>query len=120
MTAKTYTVRESEIERRWYVVDATDETLGRLASRVARVLEGKNKPLYSPTMDSGDHVVVVNAAKIAVTSDKKETSCTCATAATRVASSRRPWAIYWNAGRKKSSDAPSKGCCPIAVWEPSS
>jgi large subunit ribosomal protein L13 len=72
MTAKTYTVRESEIERRWYVVDATDETLGRLASRIARVLEGKNKPTYSPTLDSGDHVVVVNAAKIAVTSDKKE------------------------------------------------
>jgi large subunit ribosomal protein L13 len=73
MTAKTYTVRESEIERRWYVVDATDETLGRLASRIARTLEGKNKPTYSPTLDSGDHVVVVNAAKIAVTSDKKET-----------------------------------------------
>ena len=52
MTAKTYTVRESEIERRWYVVDATDETLGRLASRIARVLEGKNKPTYSPTLDS--------------------------------------------------------------------
>ena len=73
MTAKTYTVRESEIERRWYVVDATDETLGRLASRIARVLEGKNKPMYSPTLDSGDHVVVVNAGKIAVTSDKRET-----------------------------------------------
>ena len=73
MTAKTYTVRESEIERRWYVVDATDETLGRLASRIARVLEGKNKPLYSPTLDSGDHVVVLNASKIAVTSDKRET-----------------------------------------------
>jgi large subunit ribosomal protein L13 len=72
MTAKTYTVRESEIERRWYVVDATDETLGRLASRIARILEGKNKPTYSPTLDSGDHVVVINAAKIAVTSDKKE------------------------------------------------
>jgi large subunit ribosomal protein L13 len=72
MSAKTYTVRESEIERRWYVVDATDETLGRLASRIARVLEGKHKPTYSPTLDSGDHVVVVNAAKIAVTSDKKE------------------------------------------------
>jgi len=71
-TAKTYTARESEIERRWYVVDATDETLGRLASRVARVLEGKNKPTYSPTLDSGDHVVVINASKIAVTSDKKE------------------------------------------------
>jgi large subunit ribosomal protein L13 len=72
MTAKTYTVREDEIERRWYVVDATDETLGRLASRIARVLEGKDKPTYSPTLDSGDHVIVVNAAKIAVTSDKKE------------------------------------------------
>ncbi len=73
MTAKTYTVRESEIERRWYVVDATDETLGRLASRIARVLEGKNKPTYSPTLDAGDHVVVINASKISVTSDKKET-----------------------------------------------
>ena len=73
MTAKTYTVRESEIERRWYVVDATDETLGRLASRIARVLEGKNKPAYSPTLDCGDHVVVVNAGKIRVTSDKRET-----------------------------------------------
>jgi large subunit ribosomal protein L13 len=73
MTAKTYTVRESEIERRWYVVDATDETLGRLASRIARVLEGKNKPAYSPTLDCGDHVVVVNAGKIHVTSDKRET-----------------------------------------------
>jgi large subunit ribosomal protein L13 len=73
MTAKTYTVRESEIERRWYVVDATDETLGRLATRIARVLEGKNKPAYSPTLDCGDHVVVVNAGKIHVTSDKKET-----------------------------------------------
>lgn len=73
MTAKTYTVREDEIERRWYVVDATDETLGRLATRIARVLEGKNKPAYSPTLDCGDHVVVVNASKIHVTSNKRET-----------------------------------------------
>jgi large subunit ribosomal protein L13 len=72
MNAKTYTVRESEIQRRWYVVDATDETLGRLASRIASVLEGKHKPTYSPNLDSGDHVIVLNAAKIAVTSDKLE------------------------------------------------
>ncbi len=72
MTAKTYTVRESEIERRWYVVDATDETLGRLASRVARVLEGKHKPTFTPNLDSGDHVVVVNASRIAVSSDKRD------------------------------------------------
>jgi large subunit ribosomal protein L13 len=70
MTTKTYTLREAEIERRWYVVDATDETLGRLASRIARVLEGKHKPTYTPNLDSGDHVVVLNAGKIAVSRDK--------------------------------------------------
>ena len=73
MTTKTYTPRESEIERRWFVVDATDETLGRLASRIARVLEGKHKPTFATHLDSGDHVVVVNAARITVTRDKRET-----------------------------------------------
>ena len=72
MNAKTYTLRESEIDRRWYVVDATDETLGRLASRIARVLEGKNKPTYTPNLDSGDHVIVLNASRITVTRDKLE------------------------------------------------
>jgi large subunit ribosomal protein L13 len=69
---KTYTLRESEIDRRWFVVDATDQTLGRLASRIARVLEGKNKPTYTPSLDSGDHVIVLNASRVAVTRDKKE------------------------------------------------
>src|SRR5262249_58408997 len=73
MSAKTYAARESEIERRWYVVDAADETLGRLASRIARVLEGKHKPTWQPNLDSGDHVIVLNASRIAVSSDKKET-----------------------------------------------
>jgi large subunit ribosomal protein L13 len=73
MTAKTYSQRAGEIERRWYVVDATDQTLGRLASRIARLLEGKHKPTYTSHLDGGDHVIVVNAAKIAVTSDKRET-----------------------------------------------
>jgi large subunit ribosomal protein L13 len=72
MNAKTISVRESEIERRWYVVDATDETLGRLASRIARVLEGKHKPSYQPSLDSGDHVIVLNASRITVTSNKLE------------------------------------------------
>jgi large subunit ribosomal protein L13 len=69
--AKTYSLRESEIDRRWYVVNAADETLGRLATRIARVLEGKNKPTYTPSMDSGDHVIVLNAARVAVTRDKR-------------------------------------------------
>ena len=72
MTAKTYTLREAEIERRWYVVDATDETLGRLASRIARVLVGKNKPTYTPNLDGGDHVIVLNAGKVAVSRDKRD------------------------------------------------
>jgi len=69
---KTYSLRESEIDRRWYVVDAADQTLGRLASRIARVLEGKNKPTFTPSMDSGDHVIVLNAARVAVTRDKRD------------------------------------------------
>ena len=71
--AKTYSLKESEIERNWYVVDASDQTLGRLASRIARVLEGKNKPVYTPNLDAGDHVIVLNAGRITVTRDKKET-----------------------------------------------
>ena len=73
MNAKTFSVREGDIDRRWYVVDATDQTLGRLASRIARVLAGKHKPTWTPNLDSGDHVIVLNASRIAVTSDKAET-----------------------------------------------
>ncbi|HEV8516505.1 MAG TPA: 50S ribosomal protein L13 [Candidatus Limnocylindrales bacterium] len=69
---KTYTPRAAEIERRWYVVDATDQTLGRLASRVARVLEGKHRPEYATHLDSGDHVIVLNAARLSVSGDKRE------------------------------------------------
>jgi len=72
MNAKTISVREGDIVRSWYVVDATDETLGRLASRIARVLEGKHKPSYQPNLDSGDHVIVLNASRITVTRDKLE------------------------------------------------
>jgi large subunit ribosomal protein L13 len=67
---KTYAVKASEIERRWWLVDASDQTLGRLATRIATLLEGKHKAIYSPHMDTGDHVVVLNAAKIKVTGNK--------------------------------------------------
>jgi large subunit ribosomal protein L13 len=67
---KTYAVKASEIEHGWWLVDATDQTLGRLATRIATLLEGKHKPIYSPHLDTGDHVVVVNAGKIKVTGNK--------------------------------------------------
>ena len=67
---KTYAVKAGDIESAWWVVDATDQTLGRLASRIASLLQGKHKPSYSPHLDTGDHVVVVNAARIRVTGNK--------------------------------------------------
>ncbi|EXG84984.1 MAG: 50S ribosomal protein L13 [Lacrimispora sphenoides] len=67
---KTFMASPATIERKWYVVDATGYTLGRLASEVAKVLRGKNKPIYTPHMDCGDYVIVVNADKIAVTGKK--------------------------------------------------
>ena len=67
---KTYMANPDKIERKWYVVDATDKTLGRLTSEIAKVLRGKNKPVYTPHIDTGDYVVVVNPEKIAVTGKK--------------------------------------------------
>lgn len=67
---KSYMASPATIERKWYVVDAADQTLGRLASQVATVLRGKNKPTYTPSMDIGDYVIIVNADKIKVTGKK--------------------------------------------------
>ncbi len=67
---KTFMASPSTIDRKWYVVDAADMTLGRLASEVAKVLRGKNKPIFTPHMDTGDNVIVINASKIKVTGKK--------------------------------------------------
>ena len=67
---KTYSAKPGEVERRWYLVDADGQTLGRLATRIAATLRGKDKPQYTPHVDTGDFVVVVNAEKIAVTGKK--------------------------------------------------
>jgi large subunit ribosomal protein L13 len=69
---KTYNAKPGEIERRWYVVDAEGKTLGRLATQIADQLRGKTKPQYTPHVDTGDFVVVVNAEKIAVTGKKMD------------------------------------------------
>ena len=69
-THKTYVAKPGEVERKWYVVDATDRTLGRLATRIATILRGKHKPVFTPHEDVGDFVVVVNAEKIKVTGRK--------------------------------------------------
>ena len=70
---RTYAVKAGEIQRRWYVVDAQGKTLGRLATEVARILRGKHKPTFSPHLDVGDHVIIINADKIQVTGKKLDT-----------------------------------------------
>ena len=69
---KTYTPKATEIERAWWVVDAEDQVLGRLASEVAQVLRGKHKPMYTPHLDTGDHVIVINAEKVRLTGKKEQ------------------------------------------------
>ena len=69
---KTFMASPATIDRKWYVVDATDMTLGRLASEVAKVLRGKNKPIFTPHIDCGDNVIVINAEKIKVTVKKMD------------------------------------------------
>ncbi|MCI8286775.1 MAG: 50S ribosomal protein L13, partial [Lachnospiraceae bacterium] len=67
---KTFMASPATIDRKWYVVDATGMTLGRLASEVAKILRGKNKPVFTPHLDMGDYVIVINAEKISVTGKK--------------------------------------------------
>ena len=72
MFMKTHTVKAADIKERWYVIDATDRPLGRLASEIANVLRGKHHPEYSPHLSLGDHVVVINADKVSISGNKVE------------------------------------------------
>jgi len=67
---KTFMANEATVDRKWFVVDAEGKTLGRLAAEVAKVLRGKHKPTFTPHVDTGDHVIIVNAAKVALTGNK--------------------------------------------------
>lgn len=70
MRIKTYTPKPEDIQREWFVIDAKDQTLGRLATQIAQILRGKHKPIFSPHMDVGDFVIVINCEKIRVTGNK--------------------------------------------------
>lgn len=69
---KTYMAKAEEVKRAWYVVDATDMPLGRLASQVAAILRGKNKPVFTPNVDTGDYVIVINTDKVILTGKKEQ------------------------------------------------
>jgi len=67
---KTFMANPANIERKWYVIDAEDKALGRVAAEVAKILRGKNKPIFTPHVDTGDHVIIINAAKVKLTGNK--------------------------------------------------
>lgn len=69
---KSYNAKPAEVERKWYVVDATDQIVGRLATKVATILRGKHKPIYTPHVDCGDYVIIINADKVRLTGKKEE------------------------------------------------
>ena len=69
---RTYSPKPSDVQRQWYVIDASDIVLGRLASQTAKLLRGKHKPIYAPHVDTGDFVIIVNAAKVALTGAKRD------------------------------------------------
>jgi large subunit ribosomal protein L13 len=72
MSQKTYSAKPADIKRQWHVVDVKDKVLGRAASQIATLLKGKHKPMYTPSMDTGDHVIVINAAQVRVTGKKEQ------------------------------------------------
>jgi large subunit ribosomal protein L13 len=72
MSYKTYSAKPADIKRQWHVIDVSDKVLGRAASQIATLLKGKHKPMYTPSIDTGDHVIVINAAQVKVTGKKEE------------------------------------------------
>src|SRR5688500_2381197 len=84
MSYKTYSAKPADIKRQWHVIDLSGKVLGRAATQIATLLKGKHKPMYTPSMDTGDHVVVINADKVRVTGSKE----------TKKLYYRHPWAGF--------------------------
>ena len=72
MSQRTYSAKPADIQRQWHVIDVADKVLGRAASQIATLLKGKHKPIYTPSIDTGDHVIVINAARVKVTGTKEQ------------------------------------------------
>ena len=72
MSEKSFIAKPAEVERKWYVIDAEGKNLGRMCSQIAMILRGKNKPIYTPHVDCGDYVIVINAEKVEVTGKKRK------------------------------------------------
>ena len=113
---KTFSAKDSEVQRDWFVIDATDKVLGRVASEVARRLRGKHKPEFTPHVDTGDYIIVVNASKLRVTGNKMTDGNTIATAVSLVVSTKRPLKKCSSVFRVGHLKKPSKACFRRVLW----
>ena len=100
---KSYIAKPADIDHKWYVIDAEDKTLGKVAAEIAMILRGKKKPIYTPHVDCGDYVVVVNAEKVAVTARRKSRRFTRATVDIQVVSRRQLLQNFALKSQKRSS-----------------
>jgi len=112
----TYIPKADELKRKWYLIDAKDQVLGKLAAAAAKILTGKRKPIYTPFLDTGDHLIVINAATFSSPAGRNRPSSIDTTRATWVAS--RPWlpATFARRHRGSWSRKPSAGCCRRPSW----
>ena len=116
LSYKTISANAATVTKEWVVIDATNEVLGRLASQVAKILRGKNKPSYTPHVDCGDYVIVINAEKVKLTGNKMTDKVYTVTPDTPAASVSLRLPTIWQRNRPSSSRRPSKACCPRPVW----
>jgi ribosomal protein L13 len=113
---KTFSAKPADVTHEWFVIDATDKVLGRVASEVALRLRGKHKAIYTPHVDTGDFIVVVNAAQLKVTGTKSLTRCTTAILVIQAASQPLTSATCSPSTLDARSRRPSRACCPKVLW----
>ena len=116
MSSFMVTASQAAAGKNWHIIDAEGQVLGRLATLTARLLQGKHKAIYTPFIDTGDHVVVVNAAKVRLTGRKDEQKIYRAPAATKVACVKSARRSCGAAVQPASSRKPCVACCPRRPW----
>ena len=113
---KTYTAKAQDVERKWYVVDAQGKTLGRLATQIATILRGKHKPIFTPHVDCGDFVIVINAEKVVVTGQKLDQKKYYRHSGYPGGLSEITLRDQLKKFPERAMKPPSKGCCPKINW----
>ena len=116
LSYKTISANAATVTKEWVLIDATDAVVGRLASQVAKILRGKNKPSFTPHVDCGDNVIIINADKVKFTGKKMTDKVYVVTRVIPAASATPLRPITCVRSPSSSSKRPSRACCPVPVW----